>query len=104
MKTKLAQKSLNRYFIILFIVVGFILYANSFQNQMFWDDDDFILKNRFIKDWRYLPKYFSENIIAGSGLLSDYWRPMLLIIFCLEWHLWKDWSFGYHFVNTSFHI
>lgn len=109
MDLKLSEKSLKKFFtpsliVILFIAAGFILYANSFQNQMFWDDDDSILKNRYIQDWQYVPKYFSENFIAGAGFLSDYWRPVLLSVFSLEWHLWKDWAPGYHFVNTSFHI
>ena len=90
--------------VLLLIVIGFVLYTNSFSNQMFWDDDDIILKNQFIQNWRYFPKYFSENLIAGAGLLSDYWRPMLLSVFSLEWKMWEDWQIGYHFVNTSFHI
>ena len=94
----------NYLAILLLVVVGFLLYANSFSNQLFWDDYDSILNNKYIQNWRYLPKYFSENLIAGAGLLSDYWRPMLLTIFSLEWHLWQDWAFGYHFINTSFHI
>jgi len=90
--------------VLLLIVLGFSLYANSFQNQMFWDDDDFIINNQYIKNWRYFPKYFSENVIAGAGLVSNYWRPMLLTLFSLQWHLWKNWTPGYHFVNTSFHV
>lgn len=101
----LLKKPLSNYLVILLLViVGFVLYANTFQNQMFWDDDDGILKNQFIQNWQYFPKYFSENLIAGAGLLSNYWRPMLLSVFSLEWHLWQDWEPGYHFVNTSFHI
>jgi tetratricopeptide (TPR) repeat protein len=97
----------KKYFILiisLFVIIGFALYANTFQNQMFWDDNDFILNNQFIKNWQYFPKLFSENVIAGAGLLSNYWRPILLCVFSIEWHLWKDWAPGYHFVNTSFHI
>ena len=99
------KKPFNNYFVIvLLIAAGFTLYANTFQNQMFWDDEDFILKNQYIRDWRCFPKYFSENVISGVGLLSDYWRPLLLSVFSLEWHLWKDWPPGYHFINTSAHI
>ncbi len=95
----------NKYFfILLLVIVGFVLYANSFGNQMFWDDNDFILNNRFIKDWKYFPKFFSENIIAGAGFSSNYWRPVLLTVFSLEWRLWGDWAPGYHFVNICFHI
>ncbi len=99
--------SLNKFnylAISILVVVGFALYVNSFQNQMFWDDYDSILNNQYVQDWRYLPNYFSENLIAGAGFTSNYWRPMLLLVFSLEWHLWQDWTPGYHFVNTSFHI
>jgi len=99
-------KELNTFekVILSLIIIGFLLYANSFANEMFWDDDDGILNNQYIKSWEHFPKYFSENLIAGAGLLSNYWRPMILTVFSVEWHLWQDWVLGYHFVNTSLHI
>lgn len=90
--------------ILFFIAIGFSLYANTLGNGMFWDDDDFVLNNRFLRSWHYFPRYFSENLIAGSGLLSNYWRPGLLTVFSFEWHLWRNWAPGYHLVNASFHI
>ncbi|MBI4359264.1 MAG: tetratricopeptide repeat protein [Candidatus Nealsonbacteria bacterium] len=93
----------KHWLILVLIVVGFLLYANSFGNRMFWDDDDNILKNQYIKDWQYFPRYFSENLIAGAGLMSNYWRPLLLTVFSLEWKLWGSWPPGYHLVNTFFH-
>ena len=99
-------KELNTFekVVLSLIFIGFLLYANSFANEMFWDDDDGILNNQYIRSWEYFPKYFSENLIAGAGLLSNYWRPMILTIFSIEWHLWQDWVLGYHFINTSLHI
>ena len=94
----------NSFIVVLLIVIGFLIYANSLPNKMFWDDNDGIINNQFVHNWRYFPKYFSENLIAGSGLLSNYWRPMLLTVFSLEWHTWKNWAPGYHFINMSFHI
>ncbi len=98
------ELSKNWQIALFFIIVGFALYANTLRNEMFWDDNDFIFNNQFLKSWRYFPKYFSENLIAGAGLLSNYWRPILLTVFSFEWRLWQDWSPGYHFINTSFHI
>jgi len=90
--------------VALLFAAGIFLYANSFGNRMFWDDDDSILNNRYVHDWRYLPKYFSENLIAGVELRDNYWRPMLLLTYSVEWHLWRGWAPGYHLVNTLFHI
>ncbi len=89
--------------ILILILVGVAIYANCLPNEMFWDDDDFILNNRYIKDWQYLPKYFSESLLSGAQLINNYWRPLLLMIFSLEWHLWKDWAPGYHMVSILFH-
>ena len=102
----LKQSFLTKNWLIaaIFVGVGLSLYANSFSNQMFWDDDDGILNNAFVKDWSYFPQYFSENLIAGASLVSNYWRPMLLAVYSFEWHLWGDSPIGYHLVNTLAHI
>lgn len=94
----------NRGAVLLLITIGIAIYAWSLPNEMFWDDDDFILKNRYIKEWRYLPEFFTQNLVAGAHLNSNYWRPLLLIVFATEWSLWKDWAPGWHAVNTGFHI
>ncbi|MGB9847850.1 MAG: tetratricopeptide repeat protein [Minisyncoccia bacterium] len=90
--------------IIILILVGFLLYLNVLHSPLFWDDYDGILHNFYIQNWAYWPKFFSENLIAGAGLLSDYWRPMILVIFSLGWHLWQDNPVGYHLINIIFHI
>ncbi len=84
-------------------IIGISVYASSFSNTMFWDDDDFILQNAYIQDWQHFPKLFSENVIAGRGLISNYYRPILLTVFSLEWHAWGDWAPGWHIVNTVTH-
>jgi len=76
----------NGLIILAIIVLGFSVFANTFQNQMFWDDDDNILNNQFVHSFK-IDKFFSENLIAGAGLLSNYWRPALLTIFSIEWNL-----------------
>ena len=87
----------------LIILVGLIAYHNCFHNAMFWDDDDFILKNRYIKDWKFFPQFFSENLVAGGYLLSNYWRPVLLTVFATAWHAWGTWLPGWHSLNIGFH-
>lgn len=96
--------SSKRGAVVLIVLLGMVIYAWSLPNEMFWDDDDFILKNRYVKDWNYLPQYFSQNLVAGAYLNSNYWRPLLLMVFATEWSLWKDWTPGWHAVNSFFHI
>lgn len=88
----------------LFFAAGFIIYANSFSVPFFWDDNDNVINNIYITSWRYLPKYFSENLIAGSGLLNNYWRPLLLVSYSLDYHFFGFNKYWWHFVNISLHI
>lgn len=91
------------YLSLSLFVLGVLLYSFGFQNQMFWDDDDFILKNVYVHDLSLWRHYFTENVIAGSGLVSNYWRPILLTVFGFEWKLFGDSPVGWHFVNAVTH-
>ena len=92
------------FIFLVFFIVGFLIYANTFNNQFFWDDDDSIVNNVYIKNWQYLPNYFTENLIAGSGQATNYWRPLLLISFSLDYHLWGLKPPGFHLTNIILHI
>jgi hypothetical protein len=35
--------------IMFLFIIGISIYANSFSNQMFWDDNDGILNNAYVK-------------------------------------------------------
>ena len=87
----------------IFLVVGFAVYLNSFNNEFFWDDEDLITKNVYVQSFR-VDKFFTENEIAGVGQVSNYWRPLLLISFALDYKLWGLHPIGFHLTNTLFHI
>lgn len=90
--------------IIGIIAAGIAAYANALPNEMFFDDSQGITDNAYIKDWKYLPHFFSESLTSGSGFLSSYWRPLLLIVYSAEWHLWGNSPVGFHAVNIFFHL
>ncbi|MBF0619545.1 MAG: tetratricopeptide repeat protein [Candidatus Omnitrophica bacterium] len=90
--------------VLLLTLSGLLAYINCLHNAMFWDDNDFILNNIYIQDWKYWPHFFTDNILAGTHLLSNYWRPLLQAIFAVEWHLWADWVTGWHIMSVIFHI
>jgi tetratricopeptide (TPR) repeat protein len=70
---------------------------------MFWDDNDGILNNKYTQEFA-VGKFFSENLVAGTGIESNYWRPLLLIIYGLEWQVWGAWAYGYHAINFLIHF
>lgn len=101
---KLAAKNIKWFVLLILVLAGFFCYANSFSNQLFWDDHDGIVNNVYIKDWSYLPNYFSENLIAGAGQISNYWRPVVLLSFAVDYHLAGLNPIIYHLTNLFWHI
>lgn len=94
----------SKFVVILFVILGFLIWGNTLPNTLLWDDDDNIVNNAYIKDFRYLPKLFTQNQIAGAGFISNQYRPLLLLTFSLEYHLFKLWSPIYHLTNVLIHI
>ncbi|MCX6765440.1 MAG: tetratricopeptide repeat protein [Candidatus Moranbacteria bacterium] len=89
---------------VILATVGLILYINTFTNQLFWDDYDSIVNNAYVKSWNYLPNYFSENLTAGSGIRDNYWRPLLLFSFSLDYKIGKLTPLFYHLQSLFWHI
>jgi protein O-mannosyl-transferase len=104
MLIKTIKNNLPLAVFLLFLVLGMGIYADSFGNKLFWDDDDLIAKNIYVQNFQ-IGKFFSENEIAGSyGQVTNYWRPFLLLTFAIDYKLWGAAPFGYHLANTFFHI
>jgi len=101
---KLETKNIKWFVLLVLVLAGFFVYLNSFPNKLFWDDDDGITNNIYIKDWSYTSSYFSENLIAGAGQVSNYWRPLVLLSFATDYHLFGLNPAGYHVVNLIWHI
>lgn len=97
------KKASILYLLTFLFTVTFLVYANSFFNQFVFDDEDFVYKNEYVKSLQFFPKYFSQNLIAGAGKVSNYYRPVLLITFALENKLFGLSPFFYHFDSTLLH-
>jgi len=71
---------------LLIFIAPFMVYMNSLHNEFLIgaaDDEGIILRNHYLRSWRFLPRYFSENYQAGSGNKSNFWRPFQLIVYSL---------------------
>jgi hypothetical protein len=96
----------NLFVVSLFIAVGFAVYSVTFHNQLFWDDTDWIVNNPFVHEvsWENVTNLFSKNTLAGIGLASNYYRPILFLTFMLNYAMGGIHPFGYHFINILLHI
>ena len=96
-------KNKDKLFILLIIVIGFILYANTFNNQFFLDDESLIARNIYVKNFN-IDKIFTTNVVAGAGMQSMFYRPIVLLSFALDYKLWGLNPVGFHLTNILIHI
>ena len=90
--------------ILLIIILGFAVYGNTLNGEFVWDDEYIIENNIYLTDWSYIPKIFTENIIAGSGRKSLFYRPVQMLTYVLDYSLWKLNVQGYHLTNIVLHV
>jgi len=89
--------------IFVLVLVGFFAYAFSLNNQLLWDDEQFIYKNVFVQDFA-VGKIFTTNTTAGAGVVGNYYRPLTTLSFALNYALHGWHPFGFHLVNTLLHL
>ena len=90
--------------VIVIVLAGLATYANSFSNEFVWDDYDLIKNNIYIKSWSRLPKIFSTDIAAGGGEKYNFYRPLQMLTYMVDYSLWRLEVRGYHLTNTVLHI
>lgn len=89
------------------VVVTLAVYLNTLANDFVYDDNFHILNNPWITDLNYLirPFYssvweFHETISEG---MNNYYRPVMHLIFTLEYHVFGFEPWGWHLFNVLFH-
>lgn len=92
----------NLYFFTFLFFVTFLCYANTLGNGLFYDDEDFIYNNVYVQNFA-IDKYFTENVIAGTGKVSNYYRPILLLGYGMEYKLFGPLPFIYHLDSLLLH-
>jgi tetratricopeptide (TPR) repeat protein len=90
--------------LILIILLGVIVYSNTFGNSFLWDDQGLIVENEYIKDWHYLPRIFTTNLLQNIGENSNLYRPLQSLSYSIDYSLYKLNPAGYHLTNLLFHL
>ncbi len=67
---------------LLIFLSPFIIYLNSIHNGFLAGDDELIiLRNTYLRDGRAFYKFFTQNFEAGSGAVTNYYRPFQLLTY-----------------------
>lgn len=103
------QKSLKSKYFVFFIVlflICLIAYFNSLSYDFVFDDNALITGNPLIKTPAHLGKVFATTLFTASydNLSPNYYRPLQVVSFMLDYCFWKLNPFGYHLTNICLHF
>ena len=84
-------------------VITLLAYANAAHDALVLDDKVFVGPQSILGLESHSEAFF-RDIWEKRGVNSGLYRPLLLINFNLENHLFQDWIIGYHLVNIFTHL
>jgi hypothetical protein len=91
--------------IILFVSLG--VYINALFNGFVYDDLYLVLENQWIRDVTYIPDVFTSALWSFSPKLihspQNYYRPMIHVIYMIDYHIFGLEPWGYHLTKILFH-
>ncbi|MDP2921389.1 MAG: tetratricopeptide repeat protein [Candidatus Omnitrophota bacterium] len=105
-KNSVIEKRIPHYIIIILLfLTGLVAYKGAFIKGIFlFDDQALIVDNPFIKDFSHIKDVFTTHLFKGSGVYSNFYRPMQAFSAMIEYHFWGLKPFGYHLVNVVIHM
>ncbi len=93
----------NLYLITILFIITFLCYINTLGNGLFYDDEDFIYKNVYVQNFS-VGDFFTKALTQGTEKLSNYYRPVLMITYGLEYKIFGNNGFIYHLNSLLIHI
>ena len=91
--------------IVILLLVSFAVYFNALSGDFVYDDQDQVVNNPWIRDIRSIPTIFSRSVWSFQPGLStwNYYRPLMHIVYMLNYHVFGLNPWGFHLLNILFH-
>ena len=91
--------------VLIILLVSFAVYFNALFGDFVYDDKGQVLDNEWIRDVKNIPTIFSRSVWSfHPGLsISNYYRPLMHIVYMLNYHLFGLKPWGFHLINILFH-
>ena len=91
--------------ILILLLISFAVYFNALFGDFVYDDNTQILDNPWIRDMRNIPTILSSSVWSFHPdlIISNYYRPLMHIVYMLNYHLFGLNPWGFHLVNILFH-
>jgi protein O-mannosyl-transferase len=104
----LALKAISLLPLLIILLFSFLVYFNALSGDFVYDDMLQIVDNPWIKDLRNIPTIFSKGVwsfwsFQAEPVFSNYYRPLMQIIYMLDYYIFGLKPWGFHLVNILFH-
>ncbi len=95
-----------RPFLIIVMLFACVVFFNALLNGFVYDDEGQVLQNHWMKSSRYIPEIFSKGVweFKKDATITSYYRPMMHVIYMLNYHVFGLKPWGFHLVNVLFHV
>ncbi|HXX58895.1 MAG TPA: tetratricopeptide repeat protein [Thermodesulfovibrionales bacterium] len=98
----------SRYFrLVPYLIVILLIaaaYGGSLRNGFIWDDETFMVNNKYVHDISRWEEYFTTpESISSEPTLSRMYRPVQTLSFAIDALLWGKKAGGFHLTSLALH-
>lgn len=100
---------MNKLFILGLLLLGLIVYFNSFDNNFVFDDIALVVHNPLVKSLKLSPKIFTTDIFDSffMGLEREsnrVYRPLQVLSYFIDYKIWGLSPMGFRLTNVILHF
>src|SRR5882762_6051039 len=98
------QNGPKYWHILLVAGAALAVYLSTLWGEFVWDDRFQIVENPAIKDFHFVPKFFTTGVwtLISPTHLTNYYRPVMFVAYLATYYLFGLHPAGFHFVNITF--
>ncbi len=92
--------------IFIILLLSFVIYSNTLQNDFVWDDTSIVVNNKWIRNTSNFFKFFiSKDTVSEDAIVKPkIYRPFTTFTYSVDYLIWGDISkLGFHFSNVFYH-
>ncbi|MGZ4826201.1 MAG: tetratricopeptide repeat protein [Terriglobales bacterium] len=86
------------------LAVTFLVYAGTLQFEFVYDDLGQIVANPAVQSWKYFPLYFRANVWMQQLSVGNYYRPLFLAWFLVNYTLFGLHPSFWHLTTVLAHV
>jgi hypothetical protein len=89
--------------VLALVALVFTVYANTLWNNFHYDDSHSLLENPHIRTLANIPRFFKDPTLFSREPAMAMYRPVVLVIYALNYALGQYRPLGYHMLNILLH-